>query len=133
MYVPAKTRRTVMFFFCSQDTAATVSHGQPQEIKALEAIGGSGIQAGLTLVGDPRHLQLANSAEVVDEEDDLVLAVMLERDEATVGIRRVDDFAEHVSNEVRSGAEGELGRAGLVVDTHALRGQGDPAQNRHVQ
>lgn len=58
MYVPASTRRVLIFLLSSHLMAGVSS--------------GTSLGIALTFVGDPSKLKLRDRAEVVDEQDDLV-------------------------------------------------------------
>lgn len=73
---------------------------------------------GHTFIDDPTHLQLRYGAKTVNEQDDLVRPVVLERDERAVCVGRIDDLGQHLVDQLSGSSEGVLGSTGLVVDAH---------------
>jgi hypothetical protein len=70
------------------------------------------------LSGDKSHLDLAYPAEIIDEQDDFVLAIVLERDEAAFLVRRQGDVFQEARDELGSLGQGDRQDARLVVDAH---------------
>jgi hypothetical protein len=90
-------------------------HESPREHSADDDLAlGELIAGGADHAAD---LQLTHAAEVVDEQDDLVLSVVLERQEGALGIGRRGNVVEEERNELgERGYWRETFVARLVVD-----------------
>jgi hypothetical protein len=76
------------------------------------------VQGGDGFPCDESHLDLADPAEIIDEQDDFVFAIVLERDEAAFLVRRRSDVFQEAGDELGSLGQGNRQDARLVVDTH---------------
>ena len=113
MYVPLRTRRTLIFLPASHFCACNVS---PHVVEASVTYGGS---CRHTFRHDPAMLELRYRPQVIHQQHHLVPAVELERHKCPVLVRRVCDLAEHLVHELGDRRKLVLARARLVVDAHA--------------
>ena len=78
----------------------------------------TGVQCPSRLSDNSSHLQLTDATEVVDQEDDIVLA--LERQKRTVRVRRGRQELEQLGHKIGElGDRGQAPVSAFVVDAHS--------------
>ena len=95
-------------------TVETGQEGTLQHTRGLDLV--VALHLAVDLVGDSGEFQSAQTAQVVDQQDELVASAVC--DEGAVGVVVVQDLVEHGLDQLRETGLDTVG-AGLVVDTHA--------------